>query len=70
MSETGIRKEKCTACFSSLAYLAGYCPVCHDTGFVEVREPAPEPSLLGGDFGLNLEPRDPEPPFEHFSVFI
>jgi len=70
MSDTRIRKEKCTACFSSLAYLAGYCPVCHDTGFVEVREPEPETSLLGDDFGLNLDPGAPESIFEEFSVFI
>ena len=70
MSDTRIRKEKCTACFSSLAYLAAYCPVCHDTGFAEVREPEAETSLLGGDFGLNLEPGGPELPFEEFSVFI
>ncbi len=37
MSDQEVRKEKCWACYSSLTYLAGYCPVCNDTGFVEVK---------------------------------
>ena len=36
--------EKCDACFSQLAYVLGYCPVCNDTGFV--KKQAKEPLLL------------------------
>jgi hypothetical protein len=28
---------RCGACYGSLAYLAGYCPVCNDTGYVEMQ---------------------------------
>ncbi len=66
-----IRKEKCMACFGSLAYLAGYCPVCHDTGFVEIMElETREEPLQGGDLRLNPDPVDLESPLEQFSIFI
>ena len=42
MSAVEVRKEKCWACYRILAYLAGYCPVCNDTGFVEVESRDPD----------------------------
>jgi hypothetical protein len=41
MSENGEILEKCEFCFSLIAYLHGYCPVCNDTGFIkkQVKEP-------------------------------
>jgi hypothetical protein len=30
-------RRRCRACYGSLAYLAGYCPVCNDTGYVEIK---------------------------------
>ena len=43
MSENGEILEKCEFCYSLIAYLHGYCPVCNDTGFVkkQVKEPLP-----------------------------
>jgi len=35
MSENKESLEKCDFCFSLVAYLHGYCPVCNDTGFVK-----------------------------------
>lgn len=58
MLERVTHREACWVCFSSLAYLAGYCPVCMGTGFVEVEVKVPEPSSwFKGDF-------DPELPIE------
>ena len=41
MSENTEILERCEFCFTLIAYLHGYCPVCNDTGFVKkkVREP-------------------------------
>ncbi len=67
MSETSKRKEKCPACFSSLAYLAGYCPVCNDTGFVEA---VSQQSLPEADRGVNFDAADPESSLEPSTLFI
>jgi hypothetical protein len=37
LSNQKMLKRRCRACYGSLAYLAGYCPVCNDTGYVEIR---------------------------------
>ena len=44
MLENKERLEKCDSCFSHIAYMLGYCPVCNDTGFV--KKQAKEPLLL------------------------
>ncbi len=36
--------KACDFCYSSIAYLLGYCPACNDTGFV--KEAPHEPRLL------------------------
>jgi hypothetical protein len=56
LSHQGVQKLKCWACYGSLAYLAGYCPVCNDTGFIEVnsQEPAPGPKS-NSDSGFAAE---------------
>jgi hypothetical protein len=47
MSENKEILEKCEFCFSLIAYLHGYCPVCNDTGFV--KKQVKQPLLLNQD---------------------
>ncbi len=37
MANQEVFKRRCQACYGSLAYLAGYCPVCNDSGYVEIK---------------------------------
>ncbi len=56
MSDETVKKMKCWACYGSLAYLAGYCPVCNDTGFIEVKIQEPAPGLKPeADSGLAIK---------------